>query len=688
MKKSTLTLLLVLTGLVSMAGSIEKTYYFSNYKIHESGTYQTIIFDNTQQSAIPGEPSVPYQAIVLLLPPGESAETIEIVGEDEIPVPGFFRLYPRQTSRPISVDLPGEFLCNEAVYKINANYPPSPAGHLMTQYLNGYALAVCSFTPVKYNPTLGKISYYSKVTVRINTRKSSGSSDALMHLTPSEKVNGRLNNFAQNPEMMKQYSIPRSSSSDYQYLIITPTVFQNEFQSLINHYNGKGITCQIKTTESISATISGYDLQEKIRNYIKDQFLNNHIEYVLLAGNSSLVPARGFFCYVQSGSGYTDSNIPADLYYSGMDGNYDSNGNHIYAETNDDPDLFPDISVARFPVSDTSELRRMIHKSISYQTNPVPDELKNPLLAGEHLYSAPMTFGGDYMNLLINDRTDNGYFTHGIPSASNTIEKLYDSLTPSSSIYSWNSATLINKLNQGKSFIHHLGHANYNYMMRLYTSDITNQNFSQVDGITHNYQILYTQGCYDGAFDMAGCVSVKAVTISNFLAAGVFNSRYGWFDEGTSEGPSEHLEREFVSALYNDTLPEKHIGTLHLISKIKTVPFVSLPGEWEPGAQRWCHYCCNVFGDPAMEIWTDEPTAFIPVTWTGNMDTDWNKAENWNPAAVPTTLNDVTIPNVPNKPVITTTNTTFCHDLTVQDGSSIVVNPGKSIIVRGSVMLK
>jgi hypothetical protein len=97
------------------------------------------------------------------------------------------------------------------------------------------------------------------------------------------------------------------------------------------------------------------------------------------------------------------------------------------------------------------------------------------------------------------------------------------------------------------------------------------------------------------------------VTIDNFLVCGVFNSRYGWFDQGTTEGPSEHLQREFVDAMYTDTSPEKHFGAALMLSKIKTAPWVTAPGEFEPGAQRWCHYDCNGFGDPALEIWTDQP---------------------------------------------------------------------------------
>jgi hypothetical protein len=103
------------------------------------------------------------------------------------------------------------------------------------------------------------------------------------------------------------------------------------------------------------------------------------------------------------------------------------------------------------------------------------------------------------------------------------------------------------------------------------------------------------------------------VLIQNFLAGGIFNSRYGWFDQGTTEGPSAHLNREFVSAIYNDTVANQihEIGSAHLMSKIKTAPWVTLPDslQFEAGAQRWCHYDCNLLGDPALWVFTED----IPV---------------------------------------------------------------------------
>ena len=686
MKINILFLLAVFHAQMLSAGIVEKTFYFSNYKIESNGYYQTVNFGNTILSGIPGEPLLPWHEIVLMLPPGEAATSLEIVGEEETVIPGQFMIFPKQHVRPISMESSGEFVRHDKVYRYNGIYPTQATGHLLTQYLNGYAFALSTFTPVKYNPAKKTLSYFRKVTVRIKTHSDIRSQDALSNLSPSENIISRVKSFAGNPEMISRYPERKTPLTGYQYLIIAPTSFKNEFQPLINMYIAKGIITKVVTTDSIAAIGTGWDLPEKIRNFIISQ-VQYGVQYVLLAGNPPLVPSRGFYCYVISGSGYSDSNIPADLYYSGLEGTYDANGNHIYGEVADNPDLLPDISVGRFTVNDTAELHRMIHKTVSYQTNPVLGEMNKPLLAGEWLYSSPLTFGSSYMNLLINDRNDNGYFTHGIPSATNIIDKLYDSLSPTGNIWHWNATMLLARINQGKSVIHHLGHANYNYMMLLYTGDFNNTNFYNVNGITHNYQILYTQGCNCGGFDVSGCVAAKAVSIDNFLVAGIFNSRYGWFDEGTTEGPSEHLEREFVSALYNDTLPEKHLGTAHMISKNKTAPWISLPGEFEPGAQRWCHYDCNLIGDPALEIWTGEPASFIEVTWTGAIDSDWKKQGNWSPGIVPGSVCNLTIPATLHNPVINTTGTTYCNNLTIQGGGNITINPGKSMIVYGTVTL-
>ena len=88
---------------------IEQTYFFDNYTISERDEFQIINFDNTLLTGKVGEPVLPYHSVSILLPPGEEAVSIEIIGKDETTISGSFNLYPQQQSRPISKGNSGEF---------------------------------------------------------------------------------------------------------------------------------------------------------------------------------------------------------------------------------------------------------------------------------------------------------------------------------------------------------------------------------------------------------------------------------------------------------------------------------------------------------------------------------------------------------------------------------------------------
>lgn len=615
MKKFILFVVLSLLNFSLFAGIVTKTYHFGKVTIKSNGNFQTLSFDNTLLSGNAGEPMMPWKAVALMLPAGESAREIHMQGSGFTEIQGNFMIQPQQDISPISKGDNGKFLKNEAVYCSSSPYPLVATGNLNTSYLNGYAFALCTFTPMVYYPSLQKAGYYSDVTITITTEKSARSEEALKNLSPSGKVINRVRQFAQNPELIDQYPQKQSSASGYQILIITSQAFSSGFAQLTAMYDSLGISSQIYTVEDIYATITGLDEKDKIRNLIQREYQQNGVEYVLLGGDVSIVPFRGFYCYVISGGGYSDSNIPADLYYSGMDGNYDANANGIYGEVADSADLLPEVSVGRLPFGTVQEQANIIHKTIWYRTHQKSNEQAQPLIAGEFMDSSTprWTMGQDYLELLINDHTDNSYFTHGIPSSLNTIDRLYDTLiSPNGPVgYTWKLNALLSRINNGPSFIYHAGHANQVYVMRLNLDDITNANFYALNGVTHNYTLMYTHGCDCGAFDANDCIAERMVLIENFLAGGIFNSRYGWFDQGTTEGPSAHLNREFVSALYNDTVADQvhELGTAHLMSKVKTAPWVTIPNEFEPGAQRWCHYDCNLLGDPALWVFTEN----IPV---------------------------------------------------------------------------
>jgi hypothetical protein len=578
------------------AGIIEKTYYFNDYKISQKGEYQTIQFENTLLTGLHGEPTLPYQAISLLLTPGEKALSIEYILDGEVQIPGTFLLFPHQESRPLSESEPAEFKFNEIIYQSSA-YPQKISGEVITQYLNGYAFVLSSFTPVKYNPSTGDLSYYTQVKVVVKTTSDNNAALALNNLSASNMILRKVQHLAQNPGVIKQYPSATKNADDYQLMIITPSQFENNFQDLIDLYLERGIKTEIVTKEYINSNGTGQDLQEKMRNYIIQEYQDHNVEYILLGGDVEHIPYRGFYCYVQSGGGYEDSGIPSDLYYSALDGTWNDDNDNKWGEIGED-DLLPDIAVGRFSFSDASELAIMINKSVMYQNNPVPGELTSPLLAGENMYSGPDTWGADYIELLVGEHDDNGYTTIGIPETQN-IETLYERDAP------WGGSDLIAKINQGKQFVHHAGHANETYVAHLSSSDITSSNFSGANGTDHNFTLLQTHGCNCGDFTYNDCILEKMVKIENFAVAVMGNSRYGWFNEGQTEGPAAHLHREMIDALYHEKM--QHLGAAFAESKIQTSPWVTAPGQWEEGALRWNFYDINILGDPALSVWTEEP---------------------------------------------------------------------------------
>ncbi|MCF7858764.1 MAG: T9SS type A sorting domain-containing protein [Candidatus Cloacimonetes bacterium] len=626
--KKLITLILIILSLSLRAAVIEKTFHFSDFTISQIDEYQTISFKNTQQQARTGEPVLPYSSLALLLPPGHIAESIQIIGLNEIQLPDTYQLYPKQQVRPVSLPNSNKFSKNLSIYNSSSKYPQQLHGELITQNLHGYSIALSTFTLVNYIPLSGQLSYYEDIRIIINTKPDINAENALKNLQSKGYVLNKVKINVQNPEMIVHYPNIQTREGEYELMIIAPEQFENDFAEMREVYLKQGLISEVKTVESIYSEIPGQDQPEKIRNYIIQEYQDHDIEYVLLAGDVEHIPYRGLYCTVDSGGGYEDNDIPSDLYFSALDGNWNNDGDNNWGEIGED-DLLPEVAVARFSFSTSAELNNMLNKTINYQTQPVLGELRDPLMAGEAMYDNPQTWGADYLDMVIGFHDENGYETSGIPNEHN-ITTMYDR-----DLGSWSASELIFEINQGHSFIHHAGHANYEYAMRLINSDITNANFNQVNGIDHNFTFVYTHGCNCGSFDHNDGIAERMININNFAVAFVGNSRYGWFNEGQTEGPSSHIHREFTDALYTDKY--YRIGRAHMESKTATAPWVTAPGQWEEGALRWCFYDCNVLGGSALPIWTDEPIAieavYSPVITIGTSSFEVELTSNSDPVS-------------------------------------------------------
>ncbi|MGV3460933.1 MAG: GEVED domain-containing protein [Flavobacterium sp.] len=85
---------------------------------------------------------------------------------------------------------------------------------------------------------------------------------------------------------------------------------------------------------------------------------------------------------------------------------------------------------------------------------------------------------------------------------------------------------------------------------------------------------------------------------------------------------------------------------------------------------------------------TATDTAVITVsdkTWTGAVSTNWNVAGNWCGNAVPTSADNVVIPNVANKPIISGNIVAAAGTLKIETGGKLTVKAGNSLTVTGVI---
>ncbi|OQX95774.1 hypothetical protein B6I21_03675 [candidate division KSB1 bacterium 4572_119] len=637
-----LCVLILLPNLI-FGAIIKHTYHFDmpTVKKQQDGT-DLVYFQGSYQMGNVGSPSVPMQKIAILLPPGHIATDITITPRNLTSLNQKIHLSRRQNPR-MSMQTSDKNEHNHSNYH-HITSTPSLKVEYQTHYLFGHAIALATFSPVDYNPESGSFSYYTDVDVFVQHESDITSLQALKNYRYSEIIRQQLAGFVHNFEETISDYPEQIIESQYDYLIITIQDFVDDYQQLSRFHNERGMKTRIVAVEDIYNTSSGNDEEEKIRNFIINEFQENGISYVLLAGDAdshasgeNQIPIRYLWAEVLSGgSNYTDF-IPSDLYYSSLDGNWNADGDEKYGEPGED-DLLPEINVARITADNSQEIQSILNKILNYQSQPVMQDATKMLMAGQYLWDDPLSFGSDYIDLLIGTRTDNGYSTAGIDSELD-FTYLYDrDLYPGH----WDTQDLLQVINSGTNFVHHLGHSSNRSNMSLTLDEITNDNFYLTDGITHLNPIIYSEGCSAAKLDVVNydgsdCIAEQMLEIDNFASAFIGNTRYGWFNEGQTEGPSLHLHREFVSALYGKEILT--ISEAHRESRIQSAPFVTAQGQWEPGALRWTFYGCNVFGDAAMAPWTNQIYEFDEIVYQSPNPDEFKVETNVAGARVTLSLN-------------------------------------------------
>ena len=598
----------------------------------ESADYVSVTMKELPQWSEPGLPVLPFKTVRILLPQGTEVGGIVVTCGKKVSLPGSFLVKPGQQPVPLSYEGQVEPVPpDEEVYNSSAPFPGKLYSDVTVQSKRGYRILLVNLHPVEYIPKEGKLSYYESLTVTVTPEAAS--LDALYRGLPQDQEivgdmvdnPGTLSTYSASPtSLLKDSALP---SGNYEYVIITnetlnATPGPNNFQALRDEKISRGITATIVTTEWIYADYNGSrpdngtDNQTKIRNFIIDAYENWNTSYVLLGGDgdgggsgNAVIPHRGFWGHISGDflpstlSEVTDYDIPADMYYACLNGTFDYNANGTYGEPGDglngtEVDLFAEVYVGRAPVDSQTEVQNFVHKTLTYENISSSDEnLRKVWMAGEYLgFGGISEYASTYKDEIKQGSSAHNYTTVGFEDSVYAprfdVSTLYD--YPG---YSWPKSEIIGIMNNNTHLINHLGHGNVHYVMKMYNSD--------ANALTNDelYFIGYTQACYCGAFDNRttgggyanyDCISEHFVTGAHGAVAFISNSRYGIAAGNSTDGPSQHFDRQFWDAVLGED--KLNIGVANQDSKEDNAGRIGVQED------RWCYYEINLFGDPELRV--------------------------------------------------------------------------------------
>ncbi|MBD3235870.1 MAG: T9SS type A sorting domain-containing protein [Candidatus Eisenbacteria bacterium] len=593
---------ITLGAAIAQAGVTRVTYDFTAPTLTAAGGSVRVEMEEAWSHGDPGAPVLPLAGARILLPPGETVTDVQVIPGARIELPGSHAVAVGQPQMPLSHTGPVAAVpADPEIYESDRAYPGRLHDAVQTGMMRGHRIATLALHPVEYVPASGTLAYYRSLEVVLTTAPSGAAMRETARMIRTDAgTQARVAALIDNPERIGAYEpILRLRDEDsrldpaeaYTYLIIAGDDWVDAVDPLVQFQTARGHKAGVFSRSWIVSNYpAGQDDQWRIRDFIIDAYQTWDVEYVLLVGDandSGGIPHRGFYAYAY---GETDSNIPADLYYGCLDGTWNDDGDGRWGEEGED-DLYFEIGVGRACVTDAGEMENFITKTLRYTDEPIVAECDEALMVGELLWSSPLTWGGTYKDEIKDGSSANGYTTVGFIPGPMNVGTLYDRDA------TWSKTTLINMMESGLNIVNHLGHCNTDYAMKMYLSDIPS--FDN-DGTEHSYNFVYSQGCYCGAFD-SNSFAEEFQTDDDGAAALVMNSRYGWGDPGGTNGSSQYFDREFFDAIFDEQIyPLADVNDDSRMDVIWAIDF---------GANRWCYYQLNLFGDPAMHLWTEDPVA-------------------------------------------------------------------------------
>lgn len=285
-----------------------------------------------------GYPELPMIARSIIIPDDQMME-ITVTNTDYIEYTSVSippsKGYLCRTEHPNPSLIPYEF---GDVYNVDSFYPENIASLREPYILRDFRGQVVEIYPFQYNPVRNLLRVHTEITVEI---KPVGVGDInIFHRT--EPITTIQRDFARiyerqfvNYDDVIQGLRYDPVEEEGNMLVISPPVFAELMDPLVDWKNNRGLPTELVTTDETGTTTAS------ISNYIEDYYHDEGLTYVLLVGNEDYIPTPIAF------------NHASDPSYSFIVGS----------------DLYPDIFVGRFSAANAAHVETQVERSIYYEQN-------------------------------------------------------------------------------------------------------------------------------------------------------------------------------------------------------------------------------------------------------------------------------------------------------------------------------
>ena len=591
---------------------------FNRPKVERTGSEGEIgvSLEGMLSASPPGTYDLPSKSISVLIPPGKTVANVRPQWEyDEVLWRGNplkkipFFTYPGGPTSDPGVKADTDHVQRDIRVPVIDN--------VGLQYYRGYSLAQLILHPFCFDPDTQTLSYHSAVDITLEL-------DPDVHYDARPMLRTGPNGLWDGEDLLERDLAPSTPTTEtiieeyisevatsdraipqpdeyYPYVIITTTALYDSFLPLARWKINKGIPTRIVNLTEITADAdyNDVDTPAEIRNFVADAYGTWKTEYVLLGGDTNIIPYRGLYGLV---SGVCeDDDIPVDHYYGCLDGPYNNDGDGRWGESNDgagggDVDHFAEVYIGRAPVGSSGEVDAIVNKILDYERDPRAGFAQKAVLSAAWLDASTDA------SLSCND-IESRTFPPGMQTT-----KLYETLGNATKV------NFNNAVNDGVNIIYNGGHANYNVIslaehVGYYNSDADNL------ASNNEFHVFYTMGCYANAFDYSDAFSERMLyNADGGSVVFIGNSRYGLYSPGNMlASPSHDFALEFFDKLFNDGIREA--GRANQIGREELASYNGL------GYMRWIYYTVNYMGDPTINVWFSEPED-LTVTHTDMIYTD------------------------------------------------------------------